>query len=73
MTPEERTATALRLFEMNKSMSALRIHIDAAAEIAKETGASDLAFATYLLSESIAVYQGTLNRYVTGELLSEGA
>lgn len=68
MDPEERAALALRLFDMNKSMAALRIHIDAAAELAKEAGAMDLAFATFHLSESIAVYTNTLNRFIAGEL-----
>lgn len=68
MTSEERIILALRLFEMNKALSGLRVHIDDAAEIAKLAGATDVAFATFHLSESIAVYASTINRYVTEQL-----
>ena len=71
MTPDERTAIALRLFELNKSMASLRIHIEAAAELAKDAGETGLAFATYHLSESIAVYTTTLNRFIAGELVGD--
>lgn len=69
MTPEERSSLALRLFELNKSMSVLRLHMEAAAVLAKEAGETGLAFATYHLSESIAVYTTTLNRFIAGELV----
>lgn len=71
LTPDERTSLALRLFELNKSLSILRIHIEAAAEIAKEAGETGLAFATYHLAESIAAYATALNRFITGEITAD--
>lgn len=68
MTPEERVALAIRLFELNRTMRDLREHIDAAAILAKASGATGLAFATFHLSDSIAVYTDAMNRYVTEEL-----
>lgn len=68
MTPEECIAIAVRLFEMNKTLSALRDHIDQAAETAKSVGATELAFATYHLSDSIAVFTAAVNRYAARDL-----
>lgn len=68
MTPDERVAIALRLYEMNKTLSALRIYIDEAAELSKLAGATAVAFATFHLADSIAVYTDAMNRYVTEEL-----
>lgn len=71
MTPNERADMAIRLFEMNRTMRELRAHVDAAAEITQAAGATGLAFATYCLSDSIAVYMDAVNRYMAQEL-SEG-
>lgn len=68
MTPEERAAVAIRLFDMNRAMRDLQEHMADAADIAKQLGATGLAFATYHLSDSIAVYTATMNRYFAGEL-----
>lgn len=66
MKPREEFA--VRMIAMNRAMLDLRDEIDAAAELAKEVGATDLAFATYHLSESIAVYATALNSYMVREL-----
>lgn len=66
MTPREEFAA--RMIAMNRAMLNLRDEIDSAAEAAKEVGATDLAFATYHLSESIAVYTKALNSYMVREL-----
>ena len=66
MTPREEFA--IRMLAMTRAMRDLRDEIDAAAELAKAVGATDLAFATYHLSESIAVYATTLNSYMVREL-----
>ena len=68
MTPEERSDLAVRLFAVNRTMRELRESIDSAADLAKATGATGLAFATYHLSDSIGVYMEAMNRYVSGEL-----
>lgn len=68
MTPLERTALAVRLFDMNKAMRDLREHMEFAAQAAKQAGATDLAFATYFLSESIDVYTTRMNAFVTEHL-----
>lgn len=68
MTPEDRKDLAVRIFQMNKTMAVLRDHMEEAAEYAKSLDATELAFATYHLSDSIAVYVKAMNRYATQEL-----
>ena len=67
MTPEERVTMAIRLFAMNETMRDLRATVDAAADVSKMAGATDLAFATYFLSDSIAAYMEAVNRYFVRE------
>ncbi len=68
MTPLDRAALAVKLFDMNKAMRDLREHMDFAAETARQAGATDLAFATHFLSESIDVYMNRMNAFVTEHL-----
>ena len=68
MTPSERAAAALRLFEINKTMRDLQEHIQSAGAFANAVGATGLALATYHLSDSIAAYITELNRYMAKEL-----
>lgn len=68
LTPSERVDLAVRLFNMNAAMRDLRENVDQAASLAKSVDANDLAFATYLLSESIGTYMDAVNRYVVREL-----
>lgn len=68
MTPEERQSLAVSLFEMNRTMRDLKERMDVAADIAKQFGATELAFATYHLSDSISVYTSAMNRFVAGEI-----
>lgn len=71
MTPDDRAGLAVRLFALNKAMRDLREHIEAAAMIAKDNGATGVAFATHHLSDSISAYMTAVNRYVTGVLDDE--
>ncbi|NBW13945.1 MAG: hypothetical protein EBR82_68035 [Caulobacteraceae bacterium] len=68
MTPQDRTQLAARLFVMNATMRDLQEYISEAAAIAKESNATALAFATFHLSESLAVYIAEVNRFATGAL-----
>lgn len=68
MTRAEREALAVRLIVTNRAMRELREEIDTAATVAKAAGATDLAFATFHLSESISVYMVALNNFLVKEL-----
>lgn len=68
MNQAEREALAVRLIATNQAMRELGEQMESAAAVAKAVGATDLAFATYHLSESISVYMVALNNFLVKEL-----
>lgn len=73
MDDAEREEMAARLIATNRAMRELREEMDVAASVAKAAGATDLAFATYHLSESISVYMVALNNFLVKELKADDA
>ena len=71
MTPEEKDAAVNRLVAANVMFRDLRDSLNDAAALAKEHGASALAFAAYHLSESLGSYATELTKFVCGELQDE--
>jgi len=68
MTPDERTDIVLRMMAMSVTLRTLVESLNASAEVAKEYGATSLAFATFHLSESVSEYSLALTKFVTEEI-----
>lgn len=65
MTDNEKYDVLQRMLQMQHGLRTVAEAAEAQGRLAKETGAEGLAFAVYMLRESILIYSKELSKWVT--------
>lgn len=72
MTPDEKAEAARRMINIQSTLRDMREHIELMGVMARGVGSLGLAFASFHLSDSIAVYAGEVAKFLTEEFDDEG-
>ena len=65
MDDDEKYETLQRMLEMQHALRSVAEAAEMQAELAKATGADGLAFATFMMRESLLVYSKELSKFVS--------